>query len=172
MSRDDNVTPFRRPKPRPVAPQRGAGMGFKTHRGKVVLVHVLTLVAFIAAISGTPILAFIFTEPSAALMGQMRMVGWIVGIVAAIAAAIISYSNRGAAMPWANTHHEHALRTLVIGYAIWTLASLLTYIHGILGIATIFIQAGVFIWAAVRASVALVLGAMRKPIPNPHGWLF
>lgn len=168
----DNVTPFRRPKPRPVAPQRGGGMGFKTHRGKVVLVHVLTLIAFIAAISGSPFVAMLFADPSAAFIGQVRMVGWIVGMVAAIAAAIIAYSNRGAAMPWANTHHEHALRTLVIGYAIWTLASLLTYVHGVLAIATIFIQAGVFIWAALRALVALVLGAMRKPIPNPRGWLF
>ena len=35
----DNVTPFRRPKLRPVAPQQGGGMGFRTHRGKAVLVH-------------------------------------------------------------------------------------------------------------------------------------
>jgi uncharacterized membrane protein len=171
MSRDDNVTPFRRPKPRPVAPQRGSGVGFKTHRGKVVLVHSLTLIAFIAAIIGTPAINLLFADPSATIIGQARLVGWIVGLVAAIAAVVVAYSNRGAAMPWANTHHEHAMRTLLIGYAIWVVASLLTYIHGILGIATIFIQIGVFIWAAVRASVALVLGIARKPIPNPRGWL-
>ena len=172
MSRDDNVTPFRRPKPRPVAPQRGSGMGFKTHRGKVVLVHLLTMIAFLAAIIGTPAINFLFADPSAAIIGQARLVGWIVGLIAAIAAVVVAYSNRGAAMPWANTHHEHAMRTLLIGYAIWVVAGLLIYIHGILAIATIFIQIGVFIWAAIRASVGLVLGIARKPIPNPHGWLF
>jgi uncharacterized membrane protein len=172
MSQDDNVTPFRRPKPRPVAPQQSGGWGFRTHRGKVVLVHALTLIAFAAAISGTPLINLLFADPSAAIIGQARMVTWLVGIVAAIAAAVIAYSNRGAAMPWANTHHEHALRTLIIGYAIWVLAGLLTYIHGVLAIGTIFIQVGVFLWAALRAIVALVLGAMRKPVPNPHGILF
>jgi uncharacterized membrane protein len=172
MSRDDNVTPFRRPKPRPVAPQQGGGFGFKTHRGKVVLVHTLTLIAFIAAIIGTPAINILFADPSATIIAQARMVGWIVGLVAAIAAVVVAYTNRGAAMPWANTHHEHAMRTLMIGYAIWVIAGLLVYVHGILAIGTIFIQIGVFIWAAIRASVALVLGVMRKPVPNPRGWLF
>lgn len=172
MPREDNVTPFRRPKPRPIAPQQSGGWGFRTHRGKVVLVHVLTLIAFVAAISGTPLITVLFADPSAAIIGQARIVTSLVGIIAAIAAAVIAYSNRGAAMPWANTHHEHALRTLVIGYAIWVLASLLTYIHGVLAIATIFIQAGVFLWASVRAIIGLVLSAMRKAIPNPNGFLF
>lgn len=168
----DNVTPFRRPKPRPVAPQQSGGWGFKTHRGKVVLVHVLTLVAFFAAISGSPLIAFLFADPSAAIIGQARTVAWILGLVAAIAAVVIAQTNRGAAMPWANTHHEYAVRTLLIGYAIWVVAGLLVYIHGVLAIATVFVQAGVFIWAALRTSVALVLGIARKPIPNPRGWLF
>ncbi|HYE87542.1 MAG TPA: hypothetical protein VEA16_14365, partial [Vicinamibacterales bacterium] len=68
MSRDDNVTPFRRPKPRPVAPQQGGGLGFKTHRGKVVLVHVLTLIAFVAAIIGTPAINLLFADPSATII--------------------------------------------------------------------------------------------------------
>lgn len=42
----DNVTPFRRPPKRPVAPQQEGGFGFKTHRGKVVLAHLLTIAAF------------------------------------------------------------------------------------------------------------------------------
>jgi uncharacterized membrane protein len=168
----DNVTPFRRPKPRPVAPQRGGGMGFKTHRGKVVLVHTLTLIAFIAAILGTPAINILFANPTEGLIAQARLVSWIVGLVAAIAAVVVAYSNRGAAMPWANTHHEHAMRTLLIGYAIWVVAGLLVYIHDVLVIATIFIQVGVFIWAALRAGVALVLGIMRKPIGNPRGVLF
>jgi hypothetical protein len=50
----DNVTPFRRPKP--VRPQQQGGLGIKTHRGKVVLAHVLTIAAFVAnfALRGMP----------------------------------------------------------------------------------------------------------------------
>ncbi len=133
----DNVTPFRRPPKRPVAPQQSGGWGFKTHRGKVVLVHLLTLI----------------------------------GLIVAIAAVVLAYSNRGEAMPWANTHHEHALRTLVIGYAVWVVGSLLTLINGALFTIALFIQLGVLIWAAIRAGIALVLGIMRRPLWNPRGWL-
>src|SRR5574341_1432049 len=97
----DNVTPFRRP--RPVRPQQQGGLGFKTHRGKVVL--------------------------------------------------------------------EHALRTLVLGYTFWVLASLLVLINGSLVTITIFAQLGIALWAVIRAAIALVLGVMRKPVPNPRGWL-
>ena len=148
----DNVTPFRRPKP--VRPQQSGGFGFKTHRGKVLLGHLLTLAAFSAN--------FFLRMPPYSL----------IGLVIAIAAVVIVYSNRGEAMPWANTHHEHALRTLMFGYAIWVLASLLTYVHGSLITITFYVQLGVLIWAVLRASVALVLGVMRKPVPNPRGWLF
>lgn len=167
----DNVTPFRRPKPRPVAPQQSGGWGFKTHRGKVVLVHALTLLAFVAAILGTPAINVLFADPPEGIIAQARLISWMVGLIAAIAAVVVAYSNRGAAMPWANTHHEHAMRTLLIGYAIWVIAGLLVYIHGVLAIATIFIQFVVFVWASLRAGVALALGAMRKPIAHPRGWL-
>lgn len=149
----DNVTPFRRPPKRPVAPQQ-SGLGFKTHRGKVVLAHVLTIGAFV--------LNVFFRMPPLSFLGMAVGIG----------AVALVYVNRGAAMPWANTHHEHALRTLMIGYSIWVLASLLTYVHPVLGIATIYIQLAVALWAVVRAVIALVLGVMRKPVPNPYGWLF
>lgn len=146
----DNVTPFRRPKP--VRPQQQGGLGIKTHRGKVVLAHLLTIAAFAANFA-------------------LRTVPWsFIGLIVGIAAVVIVYSNRGAAMPWANTHHEHALRTLIIGYALWVLAGLLVLINGSLYTVTIFIQLGIAIWAVLRAVVALVLGVMRKPVPNPRGW--
>ncbi len=148
----DNVTPFRRPPKRPVAPQQ-PGLGFKTHRGKVVLAHVLTIAAFV--------LNVVFRMPPLSFLGMAVGIG----------AVALVYVNRGAAMPWANTHHEHALRTLMIGYSVWVLASLLTYVHPVLGVATIYIQLIVALWAVVRAVIALVLGALRKPVPNPHGWL-
>lgn len=146
----DNVTPFRRPKP--ARPQQSGGVGLKTHRGKVVLVHLLTIAAFA--------LNLLLQEP------------WsLIGMAVGIGAIALAFTNRGQAMPWANTHHEHAVRTLVIGYAIWVLGSLLGYVHGALAVGTIYVHLVVAIWAALRAAIALVLGIMRKPVPNPHGWL-
>lgn len=149
----DNVTPFRRPPKRPAAPQRGEGLGFNTHRGKVLLAHVLTIAAF-----G---LNFFFRAP------PLSFIGLVVGV----AAILLVLSNRGQAMPWANTHHEHALRTLMIGYAIWVFGSLLTLISPFLTLGTLLVQIAIAIWAVVRAAIALVLGVMRKPIPNARGWL-
>jgi uncharacterized membrane protein len=60
---------------------------------------------------------------------------------------------------------------LIIGYALWVLAGLLVLINGALIAITIYLQLGVAIWAVIRAVIALVLGIMRKPIPNPKGWL-
>lgn len=147
----DNVTPFRRPPPRPVRPQQ-SGWGFKTHRGKAVLAHLLTLAAFS--------LNFFFRVPPLSFLG----------LIFGVAAVVLVYSNRGEAMPWANTHHEHALRTLIIGYAVWVLASLLPLVNGALYTITIYIQLAVLVWAGLRAAIALVLAVMRKPVPHPRGW--
>jgi uncharacterized membrane protein len=149
----DNVTPFRRPSPKPVRPQQSGGWGFKTHRGKAVLAHALTITAFA--------LNFFLRVPPASFAG----------LVVGIAAFLLVYSNRGQAMPWANTHHEHALRTLFIGYAIWVFASLLTFINGALFTITMYVQLAVLVGVCVRAAIALVLAVMRKPVPNPRGWL-
>ncbi len=159
----DNVTPFRRPPPkRPTAPQQ-SGWGLRTHRGKAVLAHVLTLAAYA--------LALLFPAPPLAL----------IALGVAVAALLFVFSNRGAGMPWANTHHEHALRTLVIGYSIMTLVSLL-----IMVVATPLTPASVrltllqfsfwtnvvvALWAGARALIALVLAALRKALRNPRGWL-
>lgn len=158
---NDNVTPFRRPPKRPAAPQQRGGMGFQTHRGKAVLSQMLTLIAF----------AFNFAIPFLFAGTAFYTIGWIVGLAFAIAAGFFAYSNRGSSNPWANTHHEHALRTLIIGWAIWTLGSMLGYVHGALAVGTIFVQALVALWAIVRAGIGLVLAMMRKPVPNPRGWL-
>lgn len=148
----DNVTPFR-PRPKPVQPQQSGGLGFKTHRGKAILVHVLTIAAFAANFF-------------------LRMPPWsLVGMVFGIAAVALAVSNRGQAMPWANTHHEHAVRTLIIGWSIWVIGSLLPLVYGPLAVVTFFIQLGAAIWAGLRSLIALVLAIMRKPVPNPRGWL-
>ncbi|MGE0595760.1 MAG: hypothetical protein AB7P07_05320 [Hyphomonadaceae bacterium] len=145
----DNVTPFRprRPTPKPV--QRSGGVS--SHRGKAVLVQALTLTAFVMS----------FFMPAAPLSYLAMAVG--------IAAAAIALSNRADAMPWATTHHEHALRTLIGGYAIWVLATLLGFINGSLVVVTIYIHIAVLIWVAIRAGIGLVLAVLRKPISNPRG---
>lgn len=162
----DNVTPFRRPKP--VRPQQQGGWGFKTHRGKAMLVQFLTLIAFLLNFAGAAAGQLLFTLGGFDV-SQARIALWIAGIGVSVAAVLIALSNRGQGMPWANTHHEHALRTLFIGYAIWTLGSLLGYIHSVLTVATIFIQLGVAIWALLRAVIGLLLAMARRPIPHPRG---
>ena len=145
----DNVTPFRR-RPPPKPAQRSGGL--TSHRGKAILVHALTLVGFA-------------TSLLLALPTPFSLIPMAVGV----AAVAVAFSNRTEAMPWAQTHHEHALRTLLIGYAVWTLGSLILGLIGPLAIAVPFIKFGVLIWVAIRSGVGLVLAILRKPIPNPRG---
>ena len=146
----DNVTPFRprRPPPKPV--QRGGGL--KSHRGKAVLGHLLTLAAFA--------LSFVF---AAAPLSYVAM-------AAAIAAAAFAYANRTDAMPWAATHHEYMFRTLLVGYSIWVLSGLLPLIFAPLAIVTLLAHIGVLAGAVLRSGVGLGLAVFRKPISNPRGW--
>ncbi len=160
----DNVTPFRRPPKRPAAPQQQGGWGLKTHRGKAVLVHVLTLAAF--ALNLLPLVM----GASGLGLPVPREIVAVIAIAVAIAAALLAHANRGEGMPWAATHHEHALRTLILGYSIWVLASLLTYVGSFLYLATLLIQLTVSLWALLRSLVALILATMRKPILHPRGW--
>jgi uncharacterized membrane protein len=148
----DNVTPFRRP-PKRVQKRQQGGLGLKSHRGKAVLVHLLTLAAFA--------LDLIFPT------GIEAYVGMAVGI----GAAFLAYSNRYEGMPWAATHHEHVFRTLLFGYSLWTVASALTFINGALGIVAFYVHLAIIVWAAIRSGVGLVLALMRRPIPHPKGLL-
>jgi len=158
----DNVTPFRRPPPRPVRPQQSGGMGFKTHRGKAVLVHVLVLACFIV-----PFL----------IGGQL---GSFVSLGIAIAAGVIAYSSRVDTTPWAATHHEQALRTLTIAFVVITLLSLPTFVMSrdwpadiTMTIVSVMFWGRVIVslWAGVRSLVGLVLASMRRAVANPTGLL-
>jgi uncharacterized membrane protein len=157
----DNVTPFRRPPPRPVRPQQSGGMGFKTHRGKAILVHALTILCFVLPI---------------AIGGQIMQ---FVGLGLGIAAGVIAFSSRGETTPWAATHHEQALRTLIIAFAITTVLSLPSLVLprdavSVMQWYTLIYLWGsivVMIWAGLRALIGLVLASMRKAVPNPRGWL-
>ena len=136
-------------------------MGFKTHRGKAVLVHVLTIACFVV-----PFL----------IGGQ---IGSFVGLGLGIAAAVIAMSSRHEAMPWAATHHEQALRTLIIAFAIRTVLMLpslviprdATSVLAIYGPIYFWGMIIVLLWAGIRALIGLVLAGMRRPVPNPRGWL-
>jgi uncharacterized membrane protein len=149
----DNITPFRPRRPPPKPPGAG-GIGLNTPRGKAVAAQALTLAAF----------AFSFFLPG---------LPWsLIGLAIGVAGFFIAASNRQAPMPWARTHHEHALRTLLFGGSIWTLASMLQLISPFLSVATFVIWIAVLVWVAVRAGVGLVFAVMRKPITRPTGFLF
>ncbi|WP_395646171.1 hypothetical protein [Terricaulis sp.] len=152
MSRD-NVTPFRRPPRRPQQRSSG-GKPWTTPRGKAVLVQLVTLLAYA--------LNFYFRAPPSSY----------IALAVGVAGAAIAFSNRSAeAMPWAQTHHEHALRTLIIGYAIWTVASLLPLVLATLDPVKWYIWLAVLVWVVIRAGVGLVLAIMRRPIWHPKGML-
>ena len=158
----DNVTPFRRPPKRVQQKQQPGGM-FKTHRGKAVLVQLLTLATYVAA--------FLFPFPSPPGAPIQVVLASCVSLALALAAVALAMPNRYDAMPWATTHHEHALRTLIIGFAIWTIGSALSFVNGALIIVGFYTRIVVVIWAVIRAGVGLVLALMRRPVWNPKGWL-
>lgn len=157
----DNVTPFRRPKP--VRPQQKGGLGFSTHRGKAVLVHLLTI--------GTYVCAFFFPFPPPPTSPIVLYIAGCFTFALAIIAVTIAMPNRYTGMPWATTHHEHAIRTLLIGFVLWTLSSALTYISSVFGIVAFWAHIVIMLWAILRSGVGVVLALMRKPIRNPRGWL-
>ena len=158
----DNVTPFRRPKPK--RPQQQGGLGFKTHRGKAVLVHLLTMATYVCA--------FFFPFPPPGGSPLVLYVAGCISFALAIIAVTIAMPNRYSGMPWATTHHEHAIRTLLLGFVTWTLARALLYISTGLAPVTFWTHVAIMLWAALRSIVGLVLALMRKPISNPRGLLF
>ncbi len=146
-----NVTPFRRPK-RP--PPR---LNVQSPRGKAVLVEAMTLLTFV--------LSFIFPSPPLGLLA----------ILPAIVGVLIASQNRNAAMPWARTHHEFGLRTIVIGMVALMLISLI----GLLPLIPSLYKAMVIFWGTVivclwgglRGLAGLVMAIMRRAIPHPRGLL-
>jgi uncharacterized membrane protein len=159
----DNVTPFRRPPRRVQQKQQQGGLGFKTHRGKAVLIHILTLVTYA--------LAYFFPFPAPPGSPIILVVASCISLAFAFMAIALAMPNRYDGMPWAATHHEHAIRTLFIGFAVWTLSSALSYINGALIVVAIYAHLAVLAWVAIRSGVGMVLALMRKPIPHPRGWL-
>ena len=157
----DNVTPFR-PR-RPPQKPKGGGLNIQSHRGKAVLAQTLTLAAFVlTAIWPLPPLSYF-------------------GLAVAVAAVAVAVSNRGQSMPWASTHHEHALRTLLFGYTVTVLVSVTGLllppgmtppdVTAAVGLMQIWTPRIVLIWAGIRSGVGIVLAIMRRPIWHPTGLL-
>jgi len=145
MNEPNNVTPFR-PRPKPAPPGRKV-FDAQRPQHKVFLVHGLTLAAF--AVS------WLFGFPLELL-----------GVAAGVAAVAVAASNRREGMPWAQTHHEFGLRTLLLGGGVWMIAGMLVFLPLIGGL-VIFVQIAVLIWAGLRAGVGLLWALQRKPVANP-----
>jgi uncharacterized membrane protein len=135
------------------SPSSDGDMRLNAGASLAALAHILTIAAFV--------LSVMLRAPPAAYAGY----------VVAVAAAALAYSLRRAAMPWAATHYEHALRTLIIGYLLWAFAAALQLIHGALISVVLYLQLAVALWAVVRAAIALFLALTRRAIPHPRGWL-
>lgn len=147
----DNVTPFR-PRRAPNPPPGSTGPGWKTPRGLALIGHGLTLATFMTYFFGS---------------GAVDYVALGLGV----AALAIAASRREEGMPWARTHHEFTLRTLIGGGAIWLLALLSSAIPGVGAYASYGLLA-VLIWVAVRSIVGAVRAVLRRPIPSPTTPLF
>jgi len=160
----DNVTPFRRPPRRPPPKrQSSGGLGFSSQRGRAVLAHLLALASFVSA--------FFFPFPPPDGAGLILILASCISLAFAFGAVALTTRYRFEGMPWTTTHHEHVIRTLLIGYSIWVLASALLFISQALAPVRFYAILIVLIWAVIRSGVGLVLAILRKPIPSPRGWL-
>jgi uncharacterized membrane protein len=159
----DNVTPFRRPRKPPPQKRQSGGNAWQSHRGKAVLVHVLTLATYVSA--------FLFPFPAPPGTPLVLILASCISLAFAFMAVTLAMQNRYDAMPWAATHHEHAIRTLLIGFVVWTLASALTLVTPALGFVAFYARIAVMLWVLVRSVVGFVLAIMRKPIWHPKGLL-
>lgn len=148
MSEPTNVTPFR---PRPKTPPPRGSRGFDPQRPqhKVLLMHGLTAVAFL-------------------LNWWLAFPLSLLGLGAGIGAVAIAQSNRREGMPWAQTHHEFGVRTLLLGAAVWVVAGLFVMLP-IPGVATAveLVQLVVLVWVLARTAMGVWRALNRKPTPNP-----
>ncbi len=141
MARPDNVVPLR-PKRRPKR-----GMDWKAPRTQVLLVHALTLLTFTM---------FLFVR------GPAQYLATALGI----AAIAIAAGRRREGMPWACTHHEFALRTLLFGGVAWVLAGASSLIPG-LGAYGVYAVLVICVWVGLRGLWAFARGLMRLPMTRP-----
>lgn len=148
----NNVTPLRRPKPKPQKPV----FDVRDPKSQVVLVYGLSIASFAIMLFGN------------------QFVDWI-GMGLGFAALVVSASKRDEGVFWARSHFEFALRTLIIAAVGWLLISMLGLVLGLipfLGPAVLFLaKAVIFVWVALRSGVGFVKASKTKVIDNPVTWL-
>jgi uncharacterized membrane protein len=160
MSRD-NVMPFRPRRPRPKGPR----FNLQSPRGKAILVEALTLAAVL--LSALPYAPIVWPAPL--VMGPVLC---YLPLLPGLAALMAAAGNMSAAMPWARTHHEFVVRTLVIAGCAMVLFSLLIYVPAALfGAIAFYGRVAALLWAGLRALIGLILAIARRPIPHPRGLL-
>lgn len=147
MAKPENVVPLR---PRRRRPTRRWDL--KAPRSQVLLVHGLTLATFALHLVGA---------------GALRYAAIALGV----AAVAIAAARRQEGMPWACTHHEYALRTLVFGAAASILASLLA-LAPVLSPYAWYADLGVLSWVGLRTVWGFGRGMLRAPMLRPRSPLF
>lgn len=149
----DNITPFRPRRP-PPKPARGPSFNLQSQRGKAIFVQLLVAACFAAT----------YFLPGAL---------WsLIGIGLGVAAVLVAQQNRADGMPWARTHHEHALRTVIIGAVAWMLLSVLLILNiGVLIPVVYWGRIAVCVWAGARGLIGAALAVMRRPMFDPKGLL-
>lgn len=141
MARPDNVTPLR-----PRRRQR-RGLDLRAPRSQVLLVHALTGVTFAT---------FYFAT------GAFEYIAMALGV----AAIAIAAGRRREGMPWACTHHEFALRTLLFGGVAWVLVRLASLIP-VVGAYQYYAIWAICGWVALRVVWGFSRGVLRLPIHRP-----
>jgi uncharacterized membrane protein len=144
----DNVTPFRRP-PQPKEPDRRQG-SLKDPHSQAMLVHALTIASFVI---------FFVTD------GELFD---LLALALGFAALAIAASKRNTPPSWAATHHEFALRTVMLGGAVWIASTILGIIPAVGGLAAWGVQIAVLAWAGVRCLMGLLRARERAPMVRPR----
>ncbi len=146
MTDSNNVTPLRPP------PAKKPLFDVRDPKSLTLLVYGLMVTAFGISWLGN------------------EFVRWI-GIGLGVAALMIAASKRDEGPFWTRSHFEFALRTLIIGGAVWTIASLIGVIPFIGWLVAWVAKPIVLIWVTVRASVGFLRASDTKVITNPVTWL-
>jgi len=141
MSQPNNVTKFPGPR-RPQAP-KGPDL-----RGPALSVYALGVAAFALFLSGLQ-----FAD--------------LAGFAFGIAAVVIAAGRRDEGPAWIRSHHEFALRTIVIAGALWTLLSLLTFVP-VLILPSWYARLALGGWLLVRSVYGAGQVLRKKIISNPR----
>jgi uncharacterized membrane protein len=146
---DNNVTPFRRPPVR--EPDRRQG-SFKDPDKQAMLTHGLAFTCF---------LVFFITD------GEVMD---FLAIAIGFCAFAVAVSKRDSQPGWAATHHEFAMRTLLIGGAVWMASTLVGIVPLVGGLGAWVIQVAVLVWVGLRGAFGILRAREREPMVRPRSF--